>query len=136
MCLAVAFASCAGSGAAGDEAEQVAVKWLKAMAASDAKSACQLMDAENHRRYSEYPSWSPAKSCQEKWLHSDNTPLDWKPKPDALFAWGEAHPKVFEVKVYGNRATVVVGAAGNAGQPVRLRKEGGRWLVDGTEYPI
>lgn len=134
--LAGVFASCAGSEAGSEEAERVAVRWLKAMQSSDVKAACRLMDAENHAPDREYPSWSPARNCQERWLHSDNTPLSWKPKPDAVSIWGDSHPEVLEVDIEGDSATVVVDGLGGEGRPVWLRREHGRWLVDGVEYPI
>ena len=134
--LAGAFASCGGSDAGGEEAERVAVRWLKAMEVSNLKAACELMDAENHSPPAEYPSWSPAKSCRERWLHSDNTPLSWKPKPNTVSIWGEDHPRVLKVDVEADRATVFVEGVGGNERPVWLRKEHGRWLLDGASYPI
>jgi hypothetical protein len=134
--LLAVLASCGGSETGGREAEAVAVRWLKSMAASNVGAACRLMDAENHRRRPEHPRWSPAKNCEETWLHSDNTPLGWRPKPQAVAIWGESHPEVLEVTVEGDRATVVVDGVGDSGRPVWLHKERGRWLVDGAEYPI
>jgi hypothetical protein len=134
--LAGTLASCGGSGAGSEQAERVAVRWLQAMQASDVKLACQLMDARNHAPHTEYPSWSPARNCQEVWLHSDNTPLSWKPKPNTISIWGEDHPKVLGVDVEGNRATVFVDGVGGNERPIWLRKERGHWLVDGASYPI
>jgi hypothetical protein len=138
--ITAALASCGGpekaSEAEGQEAERVAVRWLKAMADSDIKAACRLMDANNRPRRPEHPNWSPAKSCQEGWLHSDNTPLNWEPKPNVISIWGESQPKVLDVVVDGDGATVVVDGLGGEGRPVWLKKERGRWLVDGVEYPI
>jgi hypothetical protein len=134
------FVSCGG--AAGEspaekrDARRVAVAWLKAMAEADIQKACRLMDAENHSPPAEYPSWSPAKSCWERWLHCDNTPLSWKPKPDTVSIWGEDHPRVLKVNVEGDRATVFVDGIGGNERPVWLRKERGHWLVDGASYPI
>lgn len=137
MCLAAAVSSCGVSAASSEEAEALAVRWLKAMAASNVKSACVLMDAENHSPYPEHPDWSRAKDCQEMWLHSDNTPVNWKPKPNAVSIWGNDHPKVLRVGIDGDRATVIVEGAGlRLGRPVWLRRENGRWRVDGAEYPI
>lgn len=105
------------------------------MADSDVKTACRLMDAENHSPHSEYPDWGPAKNCQEMWLHSDNTPLDWKPKGNVISIWGDSDPQVLSVAIEGNQATVYVKGIGQE-RPVWLRKERGRWLVDRVEYPI
>ena len=137
--VALTLASCGGSssGSATEqrEARLVAVSWLKAMADSDIKTACRLMDAENHSPHSGYPNWSPAKNCQELWLHSNNTPLDWKPSDTAVSVWGDSNPKVLRVTIEGNRAIVyIVGI--DQERPVWLRKEHGRWLVDHAEYPI
>jgi hypothetical protein len=134
--LAGALSSCGGSDAGSKEAERVAVRWLEAMQASNVKAACRLMDAENHAPHQEYPNWSPARNCQEMWLHSDNTPLSWKPKPNAVSIWGDSHPKVLAVDIEGDSATVVVDGLGGEGRPVWLRKERGHWLVDRVEYPI
>ena len=78
------------------------------MANSDIKMACRLMDAENHSPHSGYPNWSPAKNCQEMWLHSDNTPLSWKPRANVIGIWGDSHPRVLAVAIAGNQATVYV----------------------------
>jgi hypothetical protein len=130
------FVSCGGSSAGAREAEHAAVRWLKAMATSDLKTACELMDAENHSPTAEYPSWNPAKSCRVRWLHSDNTPLSWKPKPHTVSIWGEDHPKVLRVDIEGDRATVFVNGIGGNERPVWLRMEHGHWLVDGASYPV
>jgi hypothetical protein len=134
--LAGTLASCAGSEVGNEEAERVAVRWLQAMQASNVRAACRLMDARNHAPHAEYPHWSRARNCQEKWLHSDNTPLSWKPKPNAVSIWGDPHPKVLGVDIEGNSATVVVDGLGGEGRPVWLRREHRHWLVDGVEYPI
>lgn len=134
--LAAALVSCGGSDAGGKEAERVAVRWLKEMAEGNVRAACQIMDAENHRRHSEFPNWSPAKSCQEHWRHSDNRPLAWKPSPGTVSIWGDDHPEVLKVDIEGDEATVLVDGVANEGRPVWLRKEHGRWLVHGDEYPI
>ena len=120
--LGGALVSCGGSNAGSDEAERVAVRWLKAMAGSELKAACQLMDAENHSPPAEYPSWSPTKSCQERWLHSDNTPLSWKPRPKMVSIWGEDHPRVLKVDVESDRATVFVEGVGDSERPVWFRR--------------
>lgn len=137
--IAATLASCGGSGTGakpgGREAERVAVKWLKEMADSDIKAACRLMDAENHESHPGHPNWSPAKNCQERWLHSNNTPLNWKPKPGVISIWGDSNPKVLEVVVEGDRAIVFVKGIGQR-RPVGLRRERGRWLVEEAEYPI
>jgi len=135
-CLATPLSSCGGADAGELEAEHVAVKWLKAMAASDVKTACRLMDAGNHRIPPPYPNWSPAKSCREGWLHVDHTPLQQKPKRGVLGGWGDPHPKVLDVVIDGSRATVVVEGLVGEDRPVWLRKEDGRWLVDRVEYSI
>ena len=111
------------------------MKWLRVMERSDVKTACRLMDAKNHSRYPEHPSWSSAKNCRERWLHVDNTPVEWKPKRGVLGGWGDSHPRVLEVTVEGDKATVVVQGIGQ-GRPVWLVKERGRWLVDEVEYSI
>jgi hypothetical protein len=111
------------------------VSWLEVMFRSDIQDACRLMDAENHRSNPDYPQWSPAKNCQERWLHSDNTPLDWKPRPDVISLWGESSPRVLKVLLEGDEGTVMVEGYGQE-RPVWLRKEHGRWLVNRVEYPI
>jgi hypothetical protein len=93
------------------------------------------MDAENHSSYPEHPNWSHAEDCRRYWLHSDNTPLDRKPKPGVITIWGLANPEVLEVLVEGGRATVFVAGAGMK-RPVWLVNERGQWRVDGVEYPI
>jgi hypothetical protein len=51
--------------------------------------------------------------------------------------WGDPHPKILKVTIDGNQATVVDDdAALSEGQSVWLRREGGRWLVDGDGYPV
>ena len=134
--FAAVFVACGGPSADDREAKHVALQWLKAMATSDLKVACELMDAENHSPPAEYPSWNPAKSCRERWLHSDNTPLSWKPKPNTVSIWGEDHPKVLKVDVEGDRATVFVDSIRGNERPVWLRREDGHWLVDGASYPV
>jgi hypothetical protein len=135
----LALVSCGGSPdedtAEQREARRVAVSWLKAMADSNIKTACRLMDAENHRPHPEYPDWSPAKNCQEMWLHSDNTPLNWKPKDSVISSWGDSDPQVLSVAIEGDRATVYVKGIGQQ-RPVWLQRERGRWLIDRAEYPI
>jgi hypothetical protein len=134
--LASCGRSTGGSAEEQREARRVAVTWLKAMADSNVKVACGLMDAENHASHPEFPSWSPARNCEERWLHSDNRPLRWKPSPDAAFIWGDSDPKVLEVQIEGDRATVLTEGVGDEGRPVWLRKEHGHWLVNAAEYPI
>lgn len=137
--VALMFASCGGTAAEPQaekhDARRVAVVWLKAMAESEIRKACRLMDAENHAPHKGYPNWSPAKNCQALWLHSDNTPLDWKPSKTAVSIWGDPHPKVLRVAIDGNQATVYVEGVDQE-RPVWLRNEHGQWLVDHTEYPI
>jgi hypothetical protein len=116
-------------------AERVAVRWLKAMGHGEIRAACQLMDAENHSSHPEHPNWSHAEDCRRRWLHSDNTPLDWKSKPGVISIWGIRDPEVLEVVVEGGRATVFVAGAGMK-RPVWLVSEGGHWRVEGAEYPI
>ncbi len=136
--VALTITSCGGSTAPSAdqlEAQHVAVRWLGLMQGGDIAAACKLMDAENHNPHAEYPNWSPAKNCEEMWLHSDNTPLAWKPNPNAVTIWGASEPKVLEVTVDGDQATVFIDGAAMR-RPVWLRKEHGHWLVDGVEYPI
>jgi len=137
--VALAFASCGGvageSPAEKRDARRVAVAWLKVMAQADIKKACRLMDAENHSPHQGYPNWSPAKNCQELWLHSNNTPLDWKPSDTAVSIWGDSRPRVLTVTIEGNQAIVYIEGIDQE-RPVWLRKEHGRWLVDHAEYPI
>jgi hypothetical protein len=139
LLAATALVSCGGSAGASQaerrEARHVAVSWLEAMSESDIREACRLMDADNHRSHPDYPQWSPAKNCEEQWLHSDNTPLDWKPKPDAISIWGESSPRVLKVILEGDEGIVKVEGIGME-RPVWLRREHGRWLVDSVEYPI
>jgi hypothetical protein len=136
VALAAIFAACGETATGDQQAERVAVQWLRAMASSDVETACRLMDADNHPRYPEHPHWGPAKSCREMLLHGDNTPLSWKPRPNVVSILGESHPEVLEVVVDGNRATVVVDGLGDEGRPIWLQEERGRWLVDRAEYPI
>lgn len=139
VAVALALASCGA--AAGEspaekrDARRVAVVWLKAMAEADIKKACRLMDAENHSPHQGFPNWSPTKNCQELWLHSNNTPLDWKPSDIAVTVWGDSNPKVLRVTIEGNQAIVYIDGVDQE-RPVWLRKEHGRWLVDHAEYPI
>lgn len=137
--LAATLASCGGSGAVSEaenrEAERVAVKWLKEMADSNIKAACRLMTTGNHSRHPGHPHWSRAKNCEETWLHSDNTPVDWKPKRGVISVWGDSDPKVLGVSIQGDRLAVWVEGIGQE-RPVWLRKEHGRWLVKEAEYPL
>ncbi|MBS1893647.1 MAG: hypothetical protein JST59_20290 [Actinobacteria bacterium] len=93
------------------------------------------MDAENHKPHPHHQNWSHAEDCRRRWLHSDNTPLDWKPKPGVISIWGDWNPEVLEVVVEGAKATVFVAGVGMK-RPVWLVSEGGDWRVDGAEYPI
>jgi len=117
------------------EAERVAVSWLRSMGNGDIRSACKLMDAENHSPFPGRPDWSRAEDCRQHWLHSDNTPVEWKPKPGVITIWGEANPNVLEVVLDGGHATVLVTGIGTK-RPVWLIDERGRWRVDGASYPI
>jgi hypothetical protein len=85
------MAGCGGSsrGQEEREIEENAVAWLKDMNASNIKAACRLMTAFNHHPFPGHPNWSPAKNCAENWLHSDNTPVEWKPKKGVISVWGE-----------------------------------------------
>jgi hypothetical protein len=137
--LTATLASCGGSGATSEaenrEAEHVAVKWLKEMADSDIKAACRLTTAYSHQHFPGHPNWSSAKACQEMWLHSDHTPLNWKPKRGVISVWGDSDPKVLNVFIEGDSAAVWVKGIAQ-GRPVWLRKQHGRWLVKDAEYPI
>lgn len=140
VAVAAALAGCGGGGSAPTArseaaAEQVAVRWLEAMGHGEIRAACQLMDAENHKPFPEHPNWSHAEDCRRFWLHSDNTPVDWKPKPGVISIWGTLDPEILEVVVHGGHATVFVAGAGSK-RPVWLVSEGGHWRVDGVEYPI
>jgi hypothetical protein len=136
---ALALASCGGStGESGEtqhEVRGVAVSWLEAMAESNIRTACRLMDAQNHRAHSGHPQWSPARNCRETWLHSDNTPLEWKPKAGVISVWGDSSPKVLGARVTDDKAVVWVKGIGQE-RPIWLHEEHGRWLVDRAEYPI
>jgi predicted small lipoprotein YifL len=141
--LVAALAGCGGGGSSSTppdpqsraEARQVAVRWLKEMGAGRIVPACRLMDASNHQALRGHPHWGPAKDCEEHWLHSDNTPLDWKPKRGVISIWGDADPEVLGVHLDGREGAVVVAGAGTK-RPVWLTREGGRWLVRSVEYPI
>ncbi len=116
-------------------AERVAVRWLEAMGHGEIRAACLLMDVENHRSHPDRPNWSHAEDCRQRWLHSDNTPLGWKPKPGVISIWGDWDPEVLEVIVDGGKATVFVAGAGTK-RPVWLVSEGGHWRVHEVGYPI
>jgi hypothetical protein len=137
--LIAVFASCGGSGTASKAeshaAERVAVKWLKEMADSNIKAACRLTTAYGHQHFPEHPNWSSAKACQEMWLHSDHTPVNWKPKRGVISVWGDSDPKVLNVFIEGDRAVVWVKGIAQ-GRPVWLRQQHGHWLVKEVEYPI
>jgi hypothetical protein len=137
--LASILTGCGGGspGDAREEAavERVAVRWLKEMGHGELRAACRLMDAEKHRAIPGHSHWDGAENCRQRWLHSDNTPFNWKPKPGAAEIYGDDDPEVLEVVLEGDEATVYVRGAGTR-RPLWLISEGGRWLVDSVEYPI
>ncbi|HEY2714987.1 MAG TPA: hypothetical protein VGI73_02065 [Solirubrobacterales bacterium] len=138
LLFAGAVAGCgggSGESASAREAERVTVRWLQAMSRSDVRLACRLTDARYHQVDPEFPRWGPARICRERWLHSDNTPLGWKPKPGVLSIYGEAHPQVLEVVIEGERATVYVQGIGQR-RPLMLRREHGRWLMHEAFSPV
>ncbi len=133
--LATALTAIVGCGGTSDSAPTpVALEWLQAMSDEDLGRACSLMDAKNHRPFGE--ARTPTERCEQRWLHSDNTPPNWKPKPDVLYPWGMNEPRGRKVTVSGDEATVIAVGPSGFKQEVWLRREGGHWLVDGEEYPI
>jgi hypothetical protein len=113
------------------------VRWLEEMGHGEIGAACRLMDAGNHRSYPEHTAWSRAEDCRQRWLHSDNRPINWKPKEGRgnIVIWGQLHPEVLGVKVEGDEAIVEVNGV-DARRPVWLTREDGRWRVDHDEYPV
>ena len=140
LAVAATLAGC-GSGVSAQTAhseaaaKRVAVSWLQSMGNGDIRAACKLMDADNHHPFPGHPDWSRAEDCRRRWLHSDNTPVDWKPKPGVISIWGEANPNVLEVVLDESHATVLVAGIGSK-RPVWLIDERGSWRVDGASYPI
>ncbi len=99
------------------------------------------MDASNHRAF---PGATPAEKCESRLLHLDNTPPNWKPKPNVMDEWGVNDAHVWKVDhPADDEATVwAYGEKGIGRRPgglryrVELVREGGHWLVHGMEYPV